>query len=467
VRTSPLYAALEEQRRRFEDEVEELRRLVRIPSVSAEGFDPGEVARSANAVADLLARRGFPQVDLLVEGGSHPYVLARRIEDPALPTVLLYAHHDVQPPGDAAAWRSPPFEPVEQGGRLFGRGAADDKAGVVIHAAAVDAWVRASGRLPVNVTVLVEGEEETGSEHLAAFVGRHRERLRADALVLADAGNLAPGLPCVTVSMRGLVCVDVEVRAIERSLHSGVWGGPVPDPAVALAKMLASLVEDGGRIAIPGLAERVRPIAAAQRGALAALGIDAGRFAALAGILPGVRLLGGRDPLELCWWEPALTVNALQVSSRAEARNVVNGSAWAQVAIRIVPDLEPLDVRDRLVAALRSAAPWGVQVETRTRDLVPAWATDLTHPAFGAVFRALEAGYGRPALAIGCGGSIGFVAPLAAGGAPALVIGVEDPASNAHSENESVDLADLSRAIRSEIHLLAELAGALPAAGLR
>jgi len=313
------------------------------------------------------------------------------------------------------------------------------------------------------VTVLVEGEEETGSEHLAAFAARHRERLRADAVVLADAGNLAPGLPCLTVSLRGLVCVDVEVRAVERSLHSGVWGGPVPDPAVALAKMLASLVDDDGRIAIPGLAEQVRGVPARQREALTALGLDRDRFGALAGLLPGVQLIGHGHPLEHCWWEPALTVNAIQVSSRAEARNVVNGAAWAQVAIRIVPDLEPGDVRDRLCAALRAAAPWGVQVELRTRDLVPAWATDLGHPAFGAARRALEKGFGRPALAIGCGGSMGFVGPLAPapGGPPALVVGVEDPFSNAHSENESVDLGDLARAIRSEIHLLAELAGVL------
>jgi len=241
----------------------------------------------------------------------------------------------------------------------------------------------------------------------------------------------------------------------------------VPDPAVALAKMLASLVGDDGRIAIPGLAERVRGVPARQRETLAALGVDPARFAALAGLLPGVRLLGPGHPLELCWWEPALTVNAIQVSSRAEARNVVNGAAWAQVAIRLVPDLEPVDVRDRLAAALRAAAPWGVQVELRTRDLVPPWATDLGHPALGAALRALEKGFGRPALAVGCGGSMGFVEPLASalGGPPALVVGVEDPFSNAHSENESVALDDLARAIRSEIHLLAELAVALRPAG--
>jgi acetylornithine deacetylase/succinyl-diaminopimelate desuccinylase-like protein len=467
MRHPPVDAALEAQQQRFQDEVEELRRLVRVPSVSAEGFDRAELDRSAAAVADLLRRHGFPEVEVLREGGSHPYVLAQRLEDPALPTVLLYAHHDVQPPGDGGAWRSSPFEPTLRDGRLFGRGAADDKAGVILHAAAVDAWIRGAGRLPVNVTVLVEGEEETGSEHLAAFAARHRERLRADAVVLADAGNLAPGLPCLTVSLRGLVCVDVEVRAVERSLHSGVWGGPVPDPAVALTKMLASLVDDDGRITIPGLAERVRGVPARQREALAALGLDRDRFGALAGLLPGVHLIGHAHPLELCWWEPALTVNAIQVSSRAQASNVVNGAAWAQVAIRIVPDLEPGDVRDRLCAALRAAAPWGVQVELRTRDLVPAWATDLGHPAFGAALRALEKGFGHPALAVGCGGSMGFVEPLASlpGGPPALVVGVEDPFSNAHSENESVDLGDLARAIRGEIHLLAELAGVLSPRG--
>jgi acetylornithine deacetylase/succinyl-diaminopimelate desuccinylase-like protein len=458
-----LEAALARHAERFAAEVDELMGLVRIPSVSADGFDPAEVGRSAEAVAALLSRRSFPVVEVVHEEGAPPYVVAERLEDPALPTVLLYAHHDVQPPGDRSAWPSPPFEPVVREGRLFGRGAADDKAGILVHAAAVDAWVGAAGRTPLNVKLVVEGEEETGSPHLAAFLARHRRRLDADVLVLADTGNVQVGVPCLTVSLRGLVCVDVEVRALEQSLHSGVFGGPVPDAAMALARMLASLVDADGRIAVPGIAEG-RPRSGAERDALAALQVGERELRTLAGIRPGVRLVGHGHPLELCWWEPALTVHAMEASSRAGARSVINDAAWAQVGIRLAPAQDPEVVRDRLVEALRRAAPWGVEVETRTRDLVRPWEADLAHPAFEAAFRALEKGFGHPALAIGCGASIGFVEPFtrALGGVAALLVGVEDPSSNAHAGNESVDLGDLRRAIASAIHLYAELAGVLP-----
>ena len=444
----------------------DLEALVRVPSVSFPGFDPAMVRASAEATAALLVERGFEQREA-ARNRRGPSVCVRR---------------DLQSAGqaDAAALRAPRRA---AGGRCRGveerrlsspPSATGVSTGAVRPTTRPASWCtrrrsmrgcRSAGTLPLNVKIIVEGEEEIGSGHLGAFLKKHTALLQADAIVLTDTSNFDTGLPSITTALRGLVTCEVEVRALKQSLHSGMWGGPVPDPVMALCRMLASLTNPDGTIAIPGIREKVRPLTAHERKSIAALPGDEAQFRKQAGLLPGVQILGRRPAAPGRRTGASLRSRSTpsRRARRKDARNIVCESAWARVGIRIVPDLEPQAVREALTQALKAATPWGSSATSREDHAAGWWYTDTEHPAFQAAFRALEKGYGKPPVTIGCGGSIPFVEPFAQelGGVPALLIGVEDPYTNAHSENESLHLGDWEKAVKSAIWLYQELAQAL------
>lgn len=441
--------------------IEELAKLVRIPSVSFPGFPKEEVARSADAVAALLKKSGLENVKLLRLGDAHPYVYADWLHAPGKPTALLYAHHDVQPPGREALWKNPPFKPTQRDGRLWGRGAADDKAGVLVHAASIEAWLKSSGSLPINVKIIVEGEEEIGSEHLEAFLKKHAKSLAADVMILTDTSNFDTGVPSITTSLRGLVAFDVTVRTADHPLHSGMWGGPLPDPVMALAKMIASLTDSYGRISVPGIYREVKALTPVEKKSCDALRYSERAFRKQTELLSGVRLVGGKSsPVAKMWREPSISVNAIEASSKKDLSNIINEAAWCHLGIRTVPDMDPDRTAKLLKTHLKRVAPWGVKVEFGETSLANWWRSPGEGPAFEAAQRALSAGYKKPAVMIGSGGTIPFVEPFAKvlGGVPAVLVGVEDPYTNPHSENESLHLGDFQKAIRSSVYLYEELA---------
>lgn len=445
--------------------LDDLVALARIPSVSARPAPDPDVERCATATAAAMRKAGLGDVEVLRVAGAHPYVVGHLVEDPALPTLLLYAHHDVQPEGDPRRWTSPPYEPTRRGDRIFGRGVVDDKAGVFVHLAAITAWRRAVGRLPVNVRFVVEGEEEIGSPNLAAFLRAHRRRLAADVIVLTDTANLQRGLPSLTTRLRGLVKVEVEVRGYRHALHSGFWGGPVPDPVMGLCRLLATLVRDDGSIAVPGCVAGAPRVSAARRAALARLPFSERALRADAGATPGLALhaRGGAATYAAQWDHPALAITALEASPVDGSSNQIVPSARCRVGVRIVDGQDPKQVLRALVAHLKARVPWGLALKVTPMTASPAWSTEATGPAFEAARRALRAGYGTEAVDIGAGGSIPFVGPFARalGGAPALLIGLEDPACNAHAEDESLYLPDFAAACRSAAHLYGELGASI------
>lgn len=433
----------------------DLEELVRIESVWADPARHAEVQRSAHAVADLLSRAGFGDVRIVSEGGA-PAVIARHPAPPGAPTVLLYAHHDVQPEGDSAQWASPPFEPTERDGRLYGRGSADDKAGIATHLAAFRAH---GGRPPVGVTVFVEGEEESGSPSLGRLLAAHRDTLAADVIVIADSENWSTDTPALTVSLRGLADCVVEVATLDHGLHSGLWGGVVPDALSVLVRLLASLHDDDGNVAVAGLHQTYSKTGGATPNFPDFPDFPAERVRADAGLLDGVSEIGSGSVPERLWAKPAITVIGIDTTPVAAASNTLIPRARARISMRVAPGGDAAAHLDALTAHLQRHTPWGAQVRVTRGDIGQPYAIEACGAVYDAARAAFRQAWDADPVDMGMGGSIPFIAEFAKAfpEAKILVTGVEDPASRAHSSNESLHLEVLERAAAAEALLLANL----------
>jgi acetylornithine deacetylase/succinyl-diaminopimelate desuccinylase-like protein len=436
----------------FAELKQQLIQLARIPGIAWEAFDANQLELSAQAVAKLFAETEvFDNVQILRSSANGkpgaPAVVARRAAKNGRPQILLYAHHDVQPPGDAEAWKSEPFEPVEISGRLFGRGAADDKAGIVAHLAAIIALKKIAGAdFDLGLSIFIEGEEEAGSPTFRNFLEENRELLAADVIVVADSGNWTTDVPALTTTLRGLVSQVIEVSTLDHALHSGMYGGAVPDAMLAMVKLLASLHDDQGNVAIDGLIS-----ASAQP-----LPYSDTDLARDAGLLPGVQPIGTGSIVDRIWVKPALTVIGIDGQSVAMSSNTLLPSVKAKLSLRIAPGQDPAEALALMRAHLEANLPFGAKIAYLETELGKPFAASDAGWAKTAAEQALSSAWGTDSVNIGIGGSIPFIADLTEvfPKAQILVTGVEDPDSRAHSPNESVDLAMLQKAMVAEALLL-------------
>lgn len=424
----------------------ELEAMVRIPSVSAPDFDAAEVRRSAEFVASLLEASGLEDVRLLELEGAHPAVYGYKPGPDGAPTVLLYAHHDVQPPGPDAIWDTPPFEPVEREGRLYGRGTADDKCGIAIHLSTL----RTLGDdLPVGVKVFIEGEEEIGSEHLVDFLDAYAETLASDAIVIADAGNWRVGTPALATSLRGLVDCTVTVRTLANGVHSGSFGGIYPDAITALVRTLSKLHNDDGSVAIVGLvSEDADPL-------------DLTIKEINEQMLPvdGLQQIGSGSLTARTWRQPAVSILAIDAVPISKAINQLVPEASAKVSMRIPPGQDANEAMTALVSHLKASAPWGAEVTVTDGATGDAFELDTTGAAYDAYRTGMSIGYDMDPVEIGVGGSIPFVAAFSERypDASIMLVGAADPMSRYHGPNESLELADLEKAIVAQAIALRQM----------
>ncbi|WP_104138469.1 dipeptidase [Arthrobacter sp. ZGTC131] len=439
----------------FDSTVAHLKDLVSVPGIAWPSFDPAPLDRSAEAVAALVRNAGIADVRILrcnKEDGTPggPAVVARREAAEGKPTILLYAHHDVQPPGDEALWDSEPFTAVERGGRLYGRGAADDKAGIMAHIAAYGAVTQVLGDdFGLGVTLFFEGEEEAGSPTFRTFLETHRELLRADVIVVADSSNWKVGVPALTTSLRGLIDGTVEVQVLDHAVHSGMFGGPVLDAPTLLSRLIATLHDAEGNVAVAGLVSRDD----------VDVDLTEAEYRADASVLDGVQLAGSGTIASRLWTKPALSIIGFDAPAVDVASNTLLPRARAKFSLRLAPGQVPSEAMEAVRKHVERNAPFGAKVVFTPGESGNAFQTDTSSAAAGFALWALGEAWGVPAVEMGIGGSIPFISDLTDvyPAVQILVTGVEDPDSRAHSANESLHLEDFRNAVLAEALLLARL----------
>jgi len=428
----------------------DLERLVRLPSVAFEDFPEEPMKQAGDAVEELLKKAGLPEVRRVDIARAPQAVFAARPARPGAPTVLLYAHYDVQPAGPDEAWASPPFDPGERAGRLYGRGAADDKSGIIMHVGALTAL---GADCPVGVKVLIEGQEENGQGGIEEFVKTNADLLKADVIVISDVGNYSLGVPTLTTSLRGMAALDVEVETLEGAVHSGMFGGPAPDALIALARMIASLHDADGTVAVKGL-DVVDYDGAPY---------DEAAYRADAGLLPSVDLVGAGSIADRLYGRPSINVIGIDAPVVDDAANALIPKARARVSVRLAPGQDPAEAQRVVAKHLEAAAPWHVKVKVTPGGVGQGFLARTDGPAYAAAAAALAAAFKKEVVYYGDGASIPLVAAFVAAQPAAEMIlwGCLEPLCKIHAPNESVDLAEVECMVLAETLFLAGLAARL------
>jgi acetylornithine deacetylase/succinyl-diaminopimelate desuccinylase-like protein len=439
--------------------VEELKQYLAIPSISALPQHAGDVRRAAEWTSGAFQGAGLQNVRV-IETPGNPVVYGDWLNAPGKPTILYYGHYDVQPVDPVELWTSPPFEATIRDGEIFARGSADDKGQVFMHIKAVEAHLKQTGSLPLNIKFFIEGEEEVGSVHLDEFVRSHKQELGADVVVISDSPMFDRGIPSICYGLRGLTYFQIDLRGSKSDLHSGSFGGAVANPAFVLAQMIAQMKDRSGRIRIPGFYDDVRELSEAERAEWKKLPFNETKYRKELG---APRLFGetGYSTLERVWARPTFEVNGLLSGFTGEgAKTVLPATAMAKVSMRLVPDQDPKKIGDLFEAYVRKIAPKTVELKVTRMHGGKPWMTEFDNKYVRAAGRAIEQGFGQPPVFNREGGSIPVVSTFQEElGVPSVLFGIGLPDENAHAPDEKLDLGNFHNGIIASAYLYQEIAG--------